>query len=101
VKLRKVLIFLAFLLPISLIVGIIVSFMYSVNFQESAHVVWPIALSIAALLSLFFTWYNRHELKGEQKANWPGDFVQAGSRSEGLVRLPRCILLNSRGICLG
>jgi len=63
-KLKKVLILLAFLFPISLIIGILASFIYSLNYHESPHVVWPIALSLAVLMTIFFTWYNRGELKG-------------------------------------
>jgi hypothetical protein len=63
-KLKKVLILLAFLFPISLIIGILTSFIYSLNYHESPHVVWPLALSFAVLMTLFFTWYNRSELKG-------------------------------------
>lgn len=68
-KLRKLLTLLAFLFPIALIVGILASLIYSIYYHESPHVDWPVALSIAALISLFFTWYNRRDLKDEQKTS--------------------------------
>ena len=61
---RKVLILLAFLFPISLIIGILISLIYTSYYYESPEVNWPIALSFAVLMTLFFTWYNRSELKG-------------------------------------
>jgi len=69
VKLKKVLTLLAFLFPIGLIIGILVSFIYSLNYHEDPHVDWLVALSLAVIFSLFFTWYNRRELKGEQKTS--------------------------------
>jgi hypothetical protein len=61
---KKVLIFLAVLVPIALVISVLVSFMYTMNFRESAYVDWPLALTLAAVISLFFTWYNRSDLKG-------------------------------------
>jgi hypothetical protein len=62
-KLRKLLILLAFLLPISLIIGILTSLIYTSYFHESPEVSWPLALSLAVLMTLFFMWYNRRDLK--------------------------------------
>jgi hypothetical protein len=61
---RKVLILLAVLVPIALVISILASFMYTMNFRESAYVDWPLALTLTAVISLFFMWYNRRELKG-------------------------------------
>lgn len=63
-KLKKVLILLTFLFPISLIIGILVSLIYTSYYHGSPQVNWPIALSLAVLMTIFFTWYNRGELKG-------------------------------------
>jgi hypothetical protein len=66
---RKVLMLLAIFGPIALIVGILASFIYTSYYHGSPEVDWTIALSLTVLMSAFFTWYNRRELKDSRKAS--------------------------------
>ncbi len=68
-KLKKVLMLLAVLFPLSLIVGMLASLVYTSYSHEGPHIDWVLVLSVGAFISIFFVWYNRRELKGDQKAS--------------------------------
>ena len=56
-------------LPICLLVGVLLSFAYSMRAHEQPSVDWLVALSLAIGLDVLFTWRNSRE---EKKQNGGG-----------------------------
>jgi hypothetical protein len=57
----------AFLFPLMLVIGILISLVYSLNYDDFPGINWPVAVALAVLLDLFFTWRYRGDLKDDQK----------------------------------
>ena len=53
-------------LPITLIVGILLYFAYSMRFHEDPHIDWLIALSLGVLLDVVITMLNKRDEKRHQ-----------------------------------
>ena len=66
-KSKKRLMMFAFLFPLMLVVGILINLVYSLSYHEFPGIDWPVAVSLAVLLDLFFTWRYRRDLKDDQK----------------------------------
>jgi len=66
-KSKKRLMMFAFLFPLMLVIGILISLVYSLNYEDFPGINWPVAVALAVFLDLFFTWRYRRDLKGDQK----------------------------------
>ena len=66
-KSKKRLMMFAFLFPLMLVVGILINLVYSLNYHEFPGIDWPVAILLALVLDLFFTWRYRRDLKDDQK----------------------------------
>jgi hypothetical protein len=55
---------LALLIPIALGMSLIASLIYTMNYRDSAYIDWPLTFALTAVISAFFLWYNRRDLKG-------------------------------------
>ena len=64
---KKRLTMFAFLFPLMLVVGILISLVYSMNYDDFPGINWPVAVALAVFLDLFFTWRYRRDLRDDQK----------------------------------
>jgi membrane protein DedA with SNARE-associated domain len=60
---KKNLLFFAFVFPITFLIGLVVSFIVSLQFQEDVQINWVIVLAVATLLALLITWRNNRDAK--------------------------------------
>ena len=66
-KSKKRLMMFAFLFPLMLVIGILISLVYSLNYEDFPGINWPVAVALAVFLDLFFSLRYRRVLKGDQK----------------------------------
>jgi hypothetical protein len=62
-KSKKTLVFFLFQLPICLLVGILLSFAYSMQAHDEPSINWVIALLLALAMDVLFTWRSSREEK--------------------------------------
>jgi putative flippase GtrA len=63
---KKNLLFFAFIFPITSVIGLIVSFSISLQFQEDVQINWLIVLAVAIVLDLIITWRNNRDAKRQK-----------------------------------
>jgi membrane protein DedA with SNARE-associated domain len=54
--------------PVCLLVGVLLSFAYSMRAHDQPSIDWLVALSLAIGLDVFFTWRNSREQKKQNGA---------------------------------
>jgi hypothetical protein len=63
---KKNLMFFVFVFPITFLIGIVVSFIVSIQFQQDVQINWVIVSAVAVLLALLMTWRNNRDAKRQK-----------------------------------
>jgi len=67
-KLKKLVILSAVIVPMLLVVSILVSLVFTSYFSVDAHIDWILVVSLTVLFSILVMWHNRRDLKRENKS---------------------------------